>query len=117
MHDGGDTVSGRYGTIGEEHITDSCEVETGRGGTITRSDDHRLTSGGDGLAVIVEEGDLHFAIAGDKEFGPRIDAVEHASAVGAGTFFRGVIFTAVREDGHGSEAEEQTGEECKSDGF
>ncbi|MBE36115.1 MAG: hypothetical protein CMI16_11285 [Opitutaceae bacterium] len=92
MHDSGDASALRHCDIGDKHITNLREVELGGGGSLAGGHDDFLTSGGDRLTLIVEEGDLHLALTGDEELGTRIGAVEHASAIGADAFLGCVFF-------------------------
>lgn len=86
LEDGGDVLSGGEGLVGDQDPILLGEGEPGWGGALSTDGPDGLFSGRDDLVVMVEEGDLHFPILGDKEFGVWLDAHEHLSAVRTGDF-------------------------------
>ena len=86
--DGGNVVAGREGFFGEKTGGGLLEGKLDRGASFSSDEGDFLVAGSDGLVVLVEEGDLDFAVLGDEELGVRFYFGEDASSVG--TCFLGV---------------------------
>ena len=72
--------------IGNEDVVIFCKGHLDRGRPLAGCDDDDLLGGRDGLALIVDKGDLNFTIRCNKKFRMRLDGSQNAAAIGSGGF-------------------------------
>ena len=72
--------------IGNEDVVIFCKGHLDRGRPLAGCDDDDLLGGPDGLAFIVNKGDLCPAIRCEEKFGVRLDGFQNAAAIGSGDF-------------------------------
>ena len=92
--------------IGNEDVIIFCKGHLDRSRPLAGCDDDDLLGGRDGLAFIVDKGDLNFSIRCDKKFGVRLDGSQDATAIGSGDFlFMAMVIARLKrkraEEGHG----------------
>ena len=93
--------------IGNEDVVIFCKGHLDRGRPLAGCDDDDLLGGPDGLAFIVDKGDLNLAIRCDKKFRMRLDGCQNAAAIGSGDFlFMAMVIARLKR----KRAEEGDGE-------
>ena len=93
--------------IGNEDVVIFCKGHLDRGRPLAGCDDDDLLGGRDGLAFIVDKGDLNLAIRCDKKFRMRLDGCQNAAAIGSGYFlFMAMVIARLKR----KRAEEGDGE-------
>ena len=107
LHDDREVVACGDALIGKENVFLFCKGHLDRGRSLAGCDDDDLLRGRDGLALIVEKGDLNFTIRCDKKFGVRLDGSQNATAIGSGDFlFMAMVIARLKS----KRAEEGDGE-------
>src|SRR5690606_26440984 len=104
-------VALRQRAVGEQTLGGFGEGKRDRRGTFAGGHGHRLTGGGDRLAVLADEGDADLALRRDQKLGVRLDRGDETAAVGAGD-----VFLVRRQRGTG-EGEGKQNDEAEGGGF
>ena len=84
LHDNGKVVAFRERLIRDKNIASLLHGHAGGIGATAAGDANGLFAYRNGLSILSECGDLHFAVLGHEEFEMRLDAVENFASVGAG---------------------------------
>ena len=72
--------------IGNEDVVIFGKGHLDRSRPLAGCDDDDLLGGRDGLASIIDKGDLNLAIRCDEKFRVRLDGCQNAAAIGSGDF-------------------------------
>ena len=91
LDDGRKVVACRDALIGKEDVFLFYKGHLDRSRSLAGCDGDDLLGGRDGLAVIVDKGDLNFSIRCNKKFRMRLDGSQNAAAIGAGDLLFVVI--------------------------
>ena len=107
LHDDREVVASGDALIGNEDVVIFCKGHLDRGRPLAGCDDDDLLGGRDGLAFIVDKGDLNFSIRCEEKFGVRLDGFQNATAIGSGDFlFMAMVIARLKR----KRAEEGDGE-------
>jgi len=86
LDDDWEVVASWDALIGKKAVVIFGKGHLDRSRPLAGCDDDDLLGGRDGLAFIVDKGDLNLAIRCDKKFGVRLDGSQNAAAIGSGYF-------------------------------
>lgn len=91
LHDNREVVACGNALIGKENVFLFYKGHLDRSRSLAGCDDDDLLGGRDGLAVIVDKGDLNLSIRCNKKFRMRLDGSQNAAAIGTGELLFVVI--------------------------
>lgn len=107
LDDDREVVASGDALIGNEDVVIFCKGHLDRGRSLAGCDDDDLLGRRDGLAFIVDKGDLNLAIRCDEKFRVRLDGCQNAAAIGSSYFlFMAMVIACLKR----KRAEEGDGE-------